>query len=391
MDQQKTDILDKIAREFGAIAKKVNESSKKRKAHAEETLKNITLSVEIGNDLKTDIESVSRMDNNLRDQNNVVLNTCKIIISNITKQREIINELISKNAIEKHLEESLKGKIDYLTESINEAITNVEDIIEKNNELLLMDNRLFMRKKMQLDALHLLKNDGQKSLEDAERAISGSRSNLERGSQMAERFQSAGELIEKKDTRQLKNLIEEAKTGWQIAVKVNNSSKSQYEFAEKVNKFTAQLHHDSNVIKEIVNFKHDYFENNIQTITVLTVILSLKLKKYINIEELVDSIADNDEWRDLKINLSTYVKIACKDIKELAVLNYDMADSTLLNNEIETKTVELTTKEIIYYDNIKQEVSKMTEATSYPVEGSGENITNGKLLENHLKEIIDSL
>ena len=63
-----------------------------------------------------------------------------------------------------------------------------------------------------------------------------------------------------------------------------------------------------------------------------------------------------------------------------------MTDKSHLNNEIETKSVELTEKELEYYNNIKKAVSAMTEDTAYPIEGSGKNIENGKILEKNLQE-----
>lgn len=391
MDQSKINILNKIAEDFGNIARKVNESSKKRKSHADQTLEYINKSIEIGEGLIKDLNSVAKMDKDLRDQNNIVLNTCLIINSNIEKQKKTITELKETNCIDDSKEKELLDKINYLTDTTDEAIKYVSDIIEKNNEIVLMDNELLTLKMLQKEALDQLKKDTDISVIDAQKAIEGSQSNLERGLEMVERYKGVQSLVEQNKKDDLTTLMQDANKGWNIAVNVNESSKSQFEFAEKVNQFTADLHADSNKIKDIVNYKHDYFESNIQTITVLTVILSLKLKKYLDIEEIVNSIEPNDKSRDQYTTLKIFVQIACKDIKDLGVLNYDMADSTLLNNEVETNTVELTAQEIKYYDNIKEEVSNMTEATRYPVEGSGENITNGKLLENHLKEIIEEL
>ena len=85
------------------------------------------------------------------------------------------------------------------------------------------------------------------------------------------------------------------------------------------------------------------------------------------------------------------VKIACNDVKYLGAVNYDMADSSHLNNETEDSALKLTRREIEYYDGIKKEVEGMTEATRYPIEGSNKNITNGKNLEKYLKEVIDQM
>jgi hypothetical protein len=65
-----------------------------------------------------------------------------------------------------------------------------------------------------------------------------------------------------------------------------------------------------------------------------------------------------------------------------------MTDTSHLNNEIEDKSVKSTKKETEYYDQIRKEVAAMTEATAYPVEGSGRNIENGRQIEELLKSIL---
>ena len=72
-------------------------------------------------------------------------------------------------------------------------------------------------------------------------------------------------------------------------------------------------------------------------------------------------------------------------------LNYDMTESSHINNQIETKAVELTDDEIKIYDKIKDEAESMTEATRYPIEGSGKNIVNGKELEVLIKKLIEEI
>ena len=52
MDKTEIDKLEKIAEEFGNIAKKVNESSKKRMEYAEESINYIDMLYETGETLK---------------------------------------------------------------------------------------------------------------------------------------------------------------------------------------------------------------------------------------------------------------------------------------------------------------------------------------------------
>ena len=195
-------------------------------------------------------------------------------------------------------------------------------------------------------------------------------------------------LLEKGNIKEIKNLSHEANIGWRIAEKVNKSSKLQLDFAERVNYFTKQLHEDSVAIKDIISDKHVVFEKNLQNITVLTVYLSIKFKKYLDVEALVDKLKCVRENVEYLNNFKAYVKIACKDIKNISVLNYDMADTTLINNETETKIIDVTKKEIECYDSMKKEVEDMTSATRYPMEGSNKNISNGKILEKSIREMV---
>jgi len=69
-------------------------------------------------------------------------------------------------------------------------------------------------------------------------------------------------------------------------------------------------------------------------------------------------------------------------------MNFDMTGAIALNSDIEKKAIELTRMKIGYFDRIREEVKSMTDATSYPIEGSGRNIENGKILEMYLKQIL---
>jgi len=61
------------------------------------------------------------------------------------------------------------------------------------------------------------------------------------------------------------------------------------------------------------------------------------------------------------LNFVDHIKIACQDIREVTALNYDMTDSSNLNNVIEDKAVKLSKEEIEHFNNIKKEVELMTE------------------------------
>ena len=391
MDKQILESMHEIADEFGSIAKKVNQSSRMRKGCAEEAISFIDQSMIIGEGLREKLSSVANEDIAMSNQNSIVLNTCLILKNNIEQQKKMIEDLNLSSSTNLEVLNSCLTKINYQFDAINEALSNIQAIIARGNDIILKDKQLLIRKQSQHDSLETLKEIALISLQNAESAIDGSSSNLDRGLKLVEKFKNVEELISVKNFLELNTLLEEANKGWNIAVDVNRSSISQFEFAEKVNKFTRQLHKDSLKIKDIVVQKHAEFENNLQVVTVLTVILSLKFKKYLQIEEDINSIDIKDDYRDLMNDFISSVKIACNDVKYLGAVNYDMADSSHLNNETEDSALKLTRREIEYYDGIKKEVEGMTEATRYPIEGSNKNITNGKNLEKYLKEVIDQM
>ena len=383
--------LHKTAEEFGKIAHNINNSSKKRKQHSEKALEHIHQSLDIGGKLDKDFDDVARSNIKLRDQDTYVLNTCLNLKVTINTQKNLIQALEKKNKIPADIKEEINKIIHDFDKSLDEAIDSAKNIIESDNNIVLMDKLLIVRKKAQQESIKKLHKLAAISLEDAEKAISGSSSNLDRGLVMVESFKNVKDLVDGKDREALEDLKNEANKGWNIAVKVNTSSKSQFEFAEQVNQFTEELHNDSITIRDLVEKKHHIFEQNLQTITVLTVNISLGFKNYLAMETILKGLEIDPENLETYNSLNAHIEITCRDIRDISALNYDMTDSIHLNNEIETKAFKLSQEELQHYDAIRQEVKTMTEATRYPVEGSGKNIENGKILEEEIKKLINSL
>ncbi len=395
MDNKALDRLNEIADEFGAIAKKVNESSQERKNHSEEAIKFIKKSLELGEILNNDVMQISEINKELRDQDNSVFNTCLLLKTIIDKQKVLLQSLLGEKIISEELVDEINEITDIFQESLNKALDIVQEVIVADNDIILMDDLIVTRKKFQRDCIQQLKELAFRSLEDAENAIKGSSSNLDRGLAMVERLKNVESLISEKNNYEIESLIKEAHEGWKIAEKVNKSSSSQLEFTEKVNLFTEQLHEDSIGIKNLVVEKHELFKNNLERITILTVILSLEFKTFLETKDIIDKIDMAQHYsienRNNLINLISYMNIASNKIEHLASLNYDMTDRIHINADLESKSVELTSVELNYYESIKTEVNAMTEATRYPIEGSSQNIKNGQELENILKDLAKTI
>lgn len=384
-------LLKKKVDEFGDTAKKVNDSSKLRKTHSEEAMKFISMSRDLGKILLNEIESVAEANIKHRDQDNLILNTCSILNCNLDRQKNIIAGLLTDGYVSFEVKTDFDNRISSLENALNKASVNLQEIIQNDNRIIFKDKYLIFKKKSQMKSLENLYSLADMILTDSENAIKGSATNLQRGLQMVDRFNAVDDLVKSGNKDELNMLLAEAHIGWKTAMSVNKNSSSQLEFAEKVNRFTRQLLEDSVAIKGIVNEKHLLFEENLKIVIALNEGISMEFKKYFGTDELISKIAFTDSNEAQIGTLSLLIKIATEDVKFLASLNYNMTDSIQLNNENETKTVSMSDSEVRYFNKITTEVSQMTEATRYPIEGSAKNIENGKILEKELKSIIDSI
>jgi hypothetical protein len=383
--------MNHVAEDFVEIASKVNESSKDRKKYSESSMRLIKQVAEVGRILGKEFETVSRANEKQRTQDNTVLLACQTLQLNVNKQVEIFDKIKSKNVIDNGDLDKIASFVSDLNNVLSELIENSGKIVNNDNQIILLDRKLSALKSMQLKSLAVLKDLTQVSFEEAEKAIEGSASNLDRGLEMVSKYKKVDGLVKAGNRDEINNLLVEANRGWNIAVNVNKNSISQLEFAEKVRDYTSKLHIESIEVRDLVKQKHQLFEETLQIVTVVTVAIAIKLKKYIAIEKIIDEIKyiswEGDELRELDL----YANIAINDIKKMISLNYDMTDNSHLNNENETKTVELTDQEIEIFSSIKSEVDEMTKATAYPIEGSNKNISNGQKLENMIKDVLDTL
>lgn len=384
-------LLSESAEEFGNNAKKVNESSKKRKQNSEEALSNIVESMTIDNILFSEIESVAKKDIELRDKDNLISNTCKVLSSNISFQKELLGRINKFHSIDKLKLKNLEDIVDDFSRAVDEASLALYQILDGDNELVFMDKLLMEHKRLQIKQMDNLKSLTIIAVENAENAIEGSSKNLERSMEMVKKIGRVKEFCAAGNRDEIEKLIMDSIKGYETALKVNRSSTSQYEFADKVNSYTHELHHDAISLKNLVNNKHKLFEENLQVITVLTVIISIKFKQYMEIENIIKSIEYSDDIRDIINELHIYTDIACSDVKLITELSLDMTELFHVTNAAETKTVALTNKQIEHYNKIKSSVIEMTEATGFPVEGSEKNMKICRLMEENLREILKNL
>ena len=384
-------LMNDIANDFGEIAKRVNVSSKMRKNHSSGAIKSIIQTRDICSILIEEMEGVASSNKVERNQKAIILTECDKMKLTLEKQKVVLEQITEKELLTNDIIKKATEIIDSFDESLEEAMLNLNKLIGSDNEIVFLDDELIESKKMQQVAIEKLLIDAETSLLDAEKAIEGSASNLDRGLKMVDKYKTVENLLGEKNRKELNELYVEANRGWNIAVDVNKCSIAQLDFAENVNSYTSKLYSYSERIKTIVESKHSLFEQNLQVFTVLTVILTMKFRKYLELDKLLVE-EDVDFDKDVHLyKFSVLTNILNNDISDLISLSYNMTDNSHLNNENENRTVELTQKEMETFLNIKEQVEFMTEATRIPIDGSNKNISNGQHLEQLLKSLIDEI
>jgi hypothetical protein len=380
-----------IAENFGAIAMKVNESSKIRKHHADTSLEYIGQAAEICEGLIKEFEDTAQINSELLSQNTIVQNTCENLRYNLGLQRVLIESARGTLAVVPPFLAEIESYCTEFQAAIDDVEKNVREIIGSNNRLYVMDKFIISKKKSQFAFVCTLRMLAEITKGDATKAIEWSHSNLNRGLAMVEKIQNIPTLINGKNIDALNDLAYEANRGWNVAAGVNDNSRSQLLFSEKVNDFARKMTTESNKILDMVVEKHNAFEAAIQVLTVITVIIAIKFVKYLDIEKIIDDITYGSDEQYFLQDLVTYIRIACEEVRGLNALNYHITDWSHLNNEIEARAMKRTKKENELYGTILKEVEAMTEATAFPIKGSSENIKNGQDIEQEIRNIIAML
>ena len=382
-----------IADDFGATATKVNESSLRRKNHAGLALSDIGASRAAGIILLNKIRAIARENISLRDRHAVILNSFRIIEENLKRQSLLLSRLETEKSIGAGHSQSIAGYNRNLAETIRKGIPLLEKIIAAGNTIILHDSQIVMRRQFQKERASRLEKSARKVLRDAETAVDGSRLNSRRGSALSKRFRGIGLLVKKNNMKEIKKIMAEAGAGWKLAAKVNARSKSQFDFADRVNGFTRKLRDEAQDIMGLVVEKHRLFRADLEPIAELAVLVAVELMEYAvnqdNIRGLLaDDAAIGPEAYRLRNDLAALITNACASARAISNLNFDMSGCIASNARFEESAVELTREEDTGYARISAEVERMTEAARYPVEGSARNITNGKELVKILSDIM---
>ena len=144
-----------------------------------------------------------------------------------------------------------------------------------------MDKYIETRKYYQIKSLRILKNLSQLSLENSQQTISDSRSCLDSGFELANRLNETTLEANSIENGQINKLIVSSNKNWNRAIEINKVAETQREFVDKVCTYLWRLLEDADIILKKVNRKHHLYEESLQSVTVLTVLLSIKFKRYL--------------------------------------------------------------------------------------------------------------
>ncbi len=384
--------LEFFSGEIRDNASRINRSTILRKENAQEIIERVKRAMIFSTSIHDDIVQVAAANTMWLNKHNSIYSSCKMLKANIAEQRYCLDLLKRENLINnddlKTIEESLVS----FDNALQSALACLNDVLDKNNDIILLDKILELKKRYQLDSLKTLKKLALAVYIDSETAEKGSLINFSRWTEFYDSIEIIKESFINQDTDKLEHFMTTIRKAGNQTEEVIINSKSQYEFNEQVNHFMERFYNESISIKEVIDKKHSFFEQNLQNSTVLTVIISFEFKKYLELEKTLNSISISfdapSDIRGIYADLMLLNEIASNDIKVLTELNLDMTEISHITNENETKIVEITEDEIILFNSIKKLVAQMMEHTQIPISGAQSNFERTEKTANIFKKLL---
>lgn len=383
----KIDQVKKIALDFSTNAGMVNESSVKRKDYAEETIRLLEEVRAVMEDLHKKAITIKESNELWCAQDAQILELCRKIEANLNLQEVQLVLYSLREGFPAQIIAKIRSYNADLLAATKGVIENM--VISYSRDLLIfqMDKLLIKKNERQMEILKTFSKMTSTIVDDAANAITGSGSNLKRGKELADKVQQIDELIKNNKKDEIIELIRDANRGWNIAIDVNKKSKSQYDFSKRVTGFMEGFFEEAYMLKNVVHEKHGIFETNLQVISVVTVIISMDFKSYLDILEILKNMPRDEKFSNIKEDIGFLVYETVNYVKKLISMNLDMTDKSHVDNEFESTAIDSTEKAISLFNRMRNAVKNMTDATAAPVEGSGKNIEIGKMIESLLREV----
>jgi hypothetical protein len=388
--------IAELADDFEKTASMVNESSRQRKKYTEDSLGHLDSMISAEVLFLKELKAGTRQGVLLRGRHAAILNACRTLIVNLSRQDEIMAQLKKGSGPQKESAKKMNNYNAALKASLGRACFLLESIIGKENRISFLDSVIVSLKSSHIKNNRKLKIDSAAILEDTKAAIENSATNNRRGLEFVKKLKGIGRLTGTGDREGIKKIIDMAIAGGTSARIVNRRSLTQFRFSDLFFNKVKLLHAEATLIRDKAREKYELFNISLEDIAELAVVIAVELNDYMPVKEFFRSKERGDNISSAEepvyvSELAASVDSVCRDIQYLAGLNFDMSDNISLNSNLESKTLAVTEEEIELYRRLKISVEKMTEAARFPIEGSSRNIRNARDIEKALKKMAGML
>lgn len=395
MDQKQLTTLIGDMKRFFLYVQELAQSISRRINHSEKLNEFITLARDLTEKMTQKIDHILQDNVTLRDQLMIILNTGNILNLTINKQIEIINDLKIIEVIDLKQEKKMMFKILMLSESLQKGLFLIQHILDRINEMILLDYRISRHKNIignEINKLTEMGNRFRVTVNDDWKSFGAV--NKQKDSTDEFITQTSG-IIESADRQQLSGVLETIKDELRMEEMLSSNMMSQIPFVDDMYGFVQLLHAFSISIRNLVDAKTTYYRDNLEEVAQLSVILSLEIEDFLKIREIYDpnksdSKPSLDGLRMLS-ELSILFDVACDTIRDLIELNNYVVEIFDTNAKREEQVVELSGMYVRSYDNIRKEVEAATNVMNFISEGARNNIIVGLVLEKNLKKLLDNI
>ncbi|MBN2159329.1 MAG: hypothetical protein JW807_08025 [Spirochaetes bacterium] len=368
-----------------ALSRRINQSGKLKEF--------IDLSLQLCDKIMQKNDLALEATNTLRDQFNTISHVCSLLNININKQKELIGSLSALDAIDQKLEKRLMYKVLMLSESIQKGLSFVQSIIERNNEIILLDYRIGRHITMVTDQMKRFIDMGnrlQKSIAVDWKNYGARAVKTGAADDLADRVASFAESENATGFRKLAAQINE-ELGAEEAL--SGSIVPQLPLMDEISRAAINLYYDANAVRNQIDTKNAYNRESLEDMAQLSVILSLEIGDYVRVNDFMDPVkfmeSSPNEISLIFKELIVLFDIAGNSIDNLIELNQYTVEIFDNNAKREDQAVELSNMFLRCYDNIRREAEDAAQSASLISEGAQKNIIIGQVLEKNLKKLMD--
>jgi hypothetical protein len=393
MDQKVIESLIEDIKRFFSFAGEINKAISKRATRVSKVYEFITLSFELGEKGARNSELALHETQSLSGRFSEVYDACSLMNININQQMEIINNLRTLELIDQKIEKKLTYKILLLSESMQKALSFIRLILERNNEMILLDNQLINRRKqltglvkefssLLTDIIKLLDSD-LREYENSPRPMY----------ELEEFLLKAAGIIEIADQEGMGGLLDDVRNELRDEEILFSNLSSRMDIADDVHTKANELYHDICSIKNLVEVKDEHYRSNLEDMAQLSVILSMEIFDYVKMREILDPglqrSSITEDSRRLFYDLDVLFDIASHTIESLNKMDRDIIKIFDDNVNQEEQLIELSKMDMRCYDNIRNEIDGVMNIIHFIAEGSGKNVVIGQILEKNLNKLIN--